>query len=231
MYMVPLDATNQVIHRQEEVLPWHQGDAMSNLAADLYDIMFINYGFETVEIFDLTAAVIMVQPDLCEFQPLHLDVITEDGNTLGQTVVVPNSEPNMQVCLAPDVAQVKLNLDEIFSSSAGPQEVYSIDPVVGTWTGSALNDGFEFQISITIFDSCQLGEVCGQFDIPSASCSGSLTWVTMDGDQYQFQAGDKTEGCGDGIDYLVPQADGTVMYISRGDYGESIGVLEKEMAP
>jgi hypothetical protein len=50
----------------------------------------------------------------------------------------------------------------------------------------------------------------------------------MDGELYQFQAGDKTAGCGEGIDYLVPQTDGTVMYISRGDYGETIGILQRE---
>ena len=50
----------------------------------------------------------------------------------------------------------------------------------------------------------------------------------MDGELYQFKAGDKTEGCGEGIDYLDPQPDGTVMYISRGDYGETKGILQKE---
>ena len=115
MYMIPLDATNQVIHRHEEVTPWRLGDEISSFVADLYDIMFIDYGFETVEIFDLTAAVIMVQPDLCVFQSLHLDVITEDGDTQGQTILVPDSEPNIHVCLEPNIAQIKHNLDEIFS--------------------------------------------------------------------------------------------------------------------
>ncbi len=50
----------------------------------------------------------------------------------------------------------------------------------------------------------------------------------MDGELYQFQSGEKTEGCREGIDYLLPQADGTIMYISRGDYGETKGVLQRE---
>lgn len=115
MYMIPLDATNQVIHRQEEVTPWHLGDEKASFVADLYDIMFDEYGFETVEIFDLTAAVIMVRPDLCAFEFLHLDVITEDGDTIGQTLVDPDSEPNIYVCLEPDIALVKQHLDETFS--------------------------------------------------------------------------------------------------------------------
>ena len=228
MYMIPLDATNQVMLRIEDTISWHNGSEKADFVADLFDIMFINYGFESYEIFDLTAAVLTVKPELCVFQKLHLDVITDDGNTLGQTIVVPNREPNIHVCLEPNVAQVKQNLNESFSSTIKPPEIPSIDPLVGTWTGSALNNGFEMQVSITIEKTCQLGQVCGRFNIPTASCSGTLIWVGMDGELYQFQAGDKTAGCGEGIDYLVPQKDGTVMFISRGDYGETIGILQRE---
>jgi purine nucleosidase/pyrimidine-specific ribonucleoside hydrolase len=228
MYMVPLDATNQVILRQEDILPWHQGDEKANLVADPYDIMFNNYGFEKVEIFDLTAAALMVRPELCVFQSLHLDVITDSGNTLGQTVVVPNREPNIHVCLEPSVNLVKQELNDNFSSTTEPLEIPSIDPIIGTWTGSVFNNGFEMQISKTIKETCQLGQMCGQFNISTVSCSGTLTWVGMDGELYQFQAGDKTEGCGEGIDYLFPQTDGTIMYISRGDYGETKGTLQRE---
>ena len=115
LYMVPLDATNKVILRQADVTPWRQGDKKANMVADLYDIMFSNYGMETVEIFDLTAAVIMVQPESCVFQPLHLDVITDGGNTLGQTIVIPNTKPNIHACLEPNADQVKQNLNETFS--------------------------------------------------------------------------------------------------------------------
>jgi len=228
MYMIPLDATNQVIHIQEEILPWHEGDEKANFAADLYDIMFDDYGLQSVEIFDQTAAVLMVRPDLCDFEFLSLDVITVDGDSLGKTVVVPNGEPNIHVCLEPNVAQIKQHLDEIYSIPSNPQETPSIEPITGKWSGSAWNNDFELQVTITVEETCQMGDVCGRFDIPIASCSGTLTWVGMDGELYQFQAGDKTSGCGEGIDYLIPQKDGTVMYISRGDYGETEGILQRE---
>jgi inosine-uridine nucleoside N-ribohydrolase len=115
LYMVPLDATNKVILSQAHILPWLQGDDKANMVADLYSIMFNNYGFKTSEIFDLTAAVIMVQPEYCDFQPLHLDVITSDGPTLGQTIIVPNTDPNIHACLEPNADQVVQNLNEIFS--------------------------------------------------------------------------------------------------------------------
>jgi inosine-uridine nucleoside N-ribohydrolase len=115
LYMVPLDATNKVLFSQEDLLPWRQGDDKANMVVDLYDMMFNTWGLKTAEIFDLTAAVLMVQSESCNFQPLHLDVITVNGPTLGQTIVVPNTEPNIYVCLEPNVDQVKQNLSETFS--------------------------------------------------------------------------------------------------------------------
>ena len=112
LYMVPLDATNKVLFSQEDILPWRQGDEKANMVVDL---MFNTWGPELAEIFDLTAAVLMVQSESCVFQPLHLDVVTDDGPTLGQTIVVPNTEPNIHVCLEPNVDHVKQNLYETFS--------------------------------------------------------------------------------------------------------------------
>jgi inosine-uridine nucleoside N-ribohydrolase len=117
IYLVPLDATNKVILRQEDIAPWHEGDEKADMAADLYDIMFDNYGFESAEIFDLMAAVLTVNPELCVFEPLHLDVVTTDGNTLGQTSVDPNGEPNVHVCLEPDADLIRQELSDRFSSS------------------------------------------------------------------------------------------------------------------
>jgi purine nucleosidase/pyrimidine-specific ribonucleoside hydrolase len=115
LYMVPLDATNKVLLSQEDILPWRQGDDKANMVVDLYDIMFNTWGLKTAEIFDLTAAVLMVQSESCNFQPLHLDIITDNSPTLGQTTVVPNTEPNIHVCLEPNADQVKQNLNETFS--------------------------------------------------------------------------------------------------------------------
>jgi len=115
LYMIPLDATNKVLFSQEDILPWRQGDDKANMIVDLYDIMFNTWDLKLAEIFDLTAAVLMIQSESCNFQMLHLDVITDNGSTLGQTIVVPNTEPNIYVCLEPNVDQVKQNLYETFS--------------------------------------------------------------------------------------------------------------------
>ncbi len=115
LYMVPLDATHRVLLSQADILPWRQGDDKATMVADLYDIMFDTWGLKEAEIFDLTAAVIMVESETCNFQPLHLEVITDSGPTQGQTVVVPNIEPNIFVCLEPNVNQVKQNMNKTFS--------------------------------------------------------------------------------------------------------------------
>ena len=225
--MIPLDATNRVTLHQADMAPWHAGGEAANLVADLYDIVFEDYGFETVEIFDLTAAALMATPGLCAFQPLHLEVVTEEGNTLGQTVVVPDAPPNINVCLHPEVGLIKEALDSAFSSGTEPIAHQFPDGLIGTWQGSAFNKGFEMRVSVVIEAPCHLREVCGRFDIPTVSCSGTLTWLGTEGDLYRFQAGDKSDGCGDGADFLSPQEDGSVAYISRGDYGETTGILHR----
>jgi len=228
MYLVPLDSTNKVIFHHDDIMPWHNGDEKARLSAELYDIMFNEYDWDEAEIFDLGAAVIMVEPDACDFTPLHLDVITEEGINLGQTIVNPDGEPNINVCLDPNSELIMQVLNDAFSSTANTLGMPSINPVVGTWTGAVFNNDYEMQISITIEETCQLGQKCGRFDITTVSCSGSLTWVGMDGEMYQFEASDKTEACGVGKDYLLPQTDGTLIYISRGDYGETTGTLQRE---
>jgi inosine-uridine nucleoside N-ribohydrolase len=228
MYFVPLDATNQIIFSQDDIQPWHSGDLKANISADLYDIMFDEYGWTEAEIFDLGAAVIMVEPEACEFQPFHLEVVTEEGDNLGQTIVVPDSEPNAHVCMDPDADLIRQVLYEVFTGTQDALEIPPIDPIIGTWSGTVVNDGFEMQMLVTIEEACQLNQICGHFDILNGSCSGLLTWVGMDGEMYQFEASEKTEGCGEGIDYLIPQPDGTLIYFSQGDYGETRGVLQRE---
>ena len=228
LYLIPLDSTNQVMFRHEDILPWHKGNEMAKLAAGLYDIMFKDYGWQQAEIFDLGAAVIMVEPEACSFQPLHLDVVTADGAQLGQTVVNPDQEPNTKVCLDPDAPFIMQVLNDSFSRTDMTQSTPSTDPLLGTWSGTVSNNEFEMHITVTIHETCQLGGLCGGFDITTVSCSGSLTWVGMDGDLYQFQATEKTDACGEGIDYLLPQTDGSLLYISRGDYGETSGTLQRE---
>jgi len=117
IYLVPLDATNQVTIGRQDTRQWRLGGGSANFAADIYDLLLTSWGAENAAIWDLMTAVIMVKPDLCVFQPLHLKVITDEGFTSGWTVIVPNEEPNVHVCLQPDVQLIKQTLIDVFSSS------------------------------------------------------------------------------------------------------------------
>jgi len=117
IYLVPLDATNQVMIGRQDTRQWRLGGGSANFAADIYDLLLTSWGAENAAIWDLMTAVIMVKPDLCVFQPLHLKVITDEGFTSGWTVIVPNEEPNVHVCLQPDVQLIKQTLIDVFSSS------------------------------------------------------------------------------------------------------------------
>jgi len=117
IYLVPLDATNQVTIGKSETRQWRLGGETAKFAADIYDMLLDGWGAENAAIWDLMTAAIMVKPDLCAFQPLHLKVDTREGVTSGQTVIVPDEQPNIHVCLQPDVNLIKQTLIDIFSNS------------------------------------------------------------------------------------------------------------------
>jgi len=117
MYLIPLDATNQVQISKMDTSQWRAGGRIANFAADIYDGLIDSTGKQNFYIWDLMASEIMLNHDLCGFQPLHLDVVTEEGDHIGQTVVVPTGEPNINVCLEPNATLIKQTLIDAFSSS------------------------------------------------------------------------------------------------------------------
>jgi len=116
VYLVPLDATNQVIIDRTVTGRWRAGGKIANLSADLYDMLLKSSNTLNTPIWDLMTAVILVHPDLCGVQPLHLDVITAPGDTEGRTVALPAEKPNVNVCLKPNAALIKQELAEVFSA-------------------------------------------------------------------------------------------------------------------
>jgi purine nucleosidase/pyrimidine-specific ribonucleoside hydrolase len=117
IYLIPLDATNQAKIDVTDINQWRAGGEVANFTADIYNMLLKSTDQPDIAIWDLMTAEIMVNPDLCSFQPLHLDVITEAGNTSGQTVVLPAGKPNINVCLKPNVVLIKQTLVEVFSRS------------------------------------------------------------------------------------------------------------------
>ena len=115
--LVPLDATNQVSIQKADLRGWRKGGETADLAAELYGLLLGGPGTTQMGLWDVMTAVIMLHPELCPAVPLQLDVVTEQGNTYGQTLVLTGGEPNVKVCLEPDVAGIKRTLNDIFAAS------------------------------------------------------------------------------------------------------------------
>jgi purine nucleosidase/pyrimidine-specific ribonucleoside hydrolase len=115
IFLVPLDATNQVLISREDTQIWQQGKRIPDFAAYIYDTLMSFRGNNEFMIWDLMTAVLAINPELCVFQPLHLEVVTEDGVTSGQTLVSPDVDPNVNVCLQPDISGIKQMLRDVFS--------------------------------------------------------------------------------------------------------------------
>lgn len=114
--LVPLDATNLVNARMADTSQW-RGGKPGELAAKLYDQLLGGSSTKEMGLWDVMTAEIMLHPELCGMVPLHLKVITDPGNTYGQTLVLADGKPNTQVCLKPDVAGIKQTLIEAFAKS------------------------------------------------------------------------------------------------------------------
>lgn len=114
LYLVPLDATNQVNLTRKDTRLWRKGGSIPDFAAEIYESLMRAWDADTIEMWDLMTAEIMMNPEHCTFKPLRLEVVTAEGNTQGQTKIV-TGEPNVDVCLEPDRVAIKQNLAEVFS--------------------------------------------------------------------------------------------------------------------
>lgn len=115
LYLVPLDATNQVNLTRKDTRMWRKGGSIPDFAAEIYESLMGAWDVDTIEMWDLMTAEIMMNPEQCIFKPLRLEVVTAEGNTQGQTRVV-EGDANVDVCLEPDSDAIKQNLVEVFSS-------------------------------------------------------------------------------------------------------------------
>ena len=93
------------------------GGKIANFVADIYDGLINSTGKQNFYIWDMMASGIMLYPDLCGFQPLHLEVVTGEGDHSGQTAVVATGKPNINVCLKPNVPLIKQMFIATYSSS------------------------------------------------------------------------------------------------------------------
>lgn len=113
--LVPLDATNQVSATRDDTRRWRAGGRPARLAADMYDRL-LRSDTALMPLWDVITAAIMLHPELCRLTPLHLEVVVSPGDDYGQTLET-EGDPNIQVCLDPDVSAIKQNLIQVFAGS------------------------------------------------------------------------------------------------------------------
>jgi hypothetical protein len=107
----------------------------------------------------------------------------------------------------------------------------SIDAISGTWVGTAKSGDFEYDAKFIIGTSCEVGSVCGTFEFPTISCSGTLTITEISGKLYRMRENDLTSGClttPSIQNYFQLLPDGTLLYVyETNDYPESRAILHK----
>jgi pyrimidine-specific ribonucleoside hydrolase len=111
IYLTPLDATNQVVWTSDDADTWEaSGTPEGKLAAEIlrWYLHYLDDMYpEGVYIWDLVAAVNTTNPDLCQQEQVHIQVVTESGEEEGRTVVVRDQPANATAYLAPKVDEIK----------------------------------------------------------------------------------------------------------------------------
>jgi purine nucleosidase/pyrimidine-specific ribonucleoside hydrolase len=107
LHLVPLDATNKITWTMKDIKKWkvdgHPEAIMARKFAEM--VLGMNPQGKTY-IWDLVAAVVATDPNLCKEIELALDVNVDPGSNQGQLILV-NKPVNVWVCLEPDSNQIR----------------------------------------------------------------------------------------------------------------------------
>jgi purine nucleosidase/pyrimidine-specific ribonucleoside hydrolase len=107
LHLIPLDATRKVSWTPSDLPGWISSNSPEGeLAGELLQWMLDSWSPEGVYIWDLVAAVQATIPTICPEIPLAINIVTSPGPEQGRTEVT-QGEPNVLVCLDPDIGQVK----------------------------------------------------------------------------------------------------------------------------
>jgi len=118
MTITPLDATNQITWSREEARAWSQPGRVEGVLADEIMQWSLNaMRLQEIYVWDLVAAANILNPDLCRYSDLHIDVVTQQGPTEGATVVDSSAPPNALVCLAPNSGAIKQDVLQVFTTN------------------------------------------------------------------------------------------------------------------
>ncbi len=226
--MVGLDATNQAplsmdFYRRLEAAHTTPSSAF------VFDVLsriqdFIQAG--SYYFWDPLTAGVMTDESLASFQQFPICVVEDEGPESGRTRISDGC-PALRVAVAADGPGFERTFLDTLNAGAAPGSAQAF-PLAGNWTGTARNGSLEMQISIHMLDSCSEAAVCGSFEISSLPCSGDFVFIGMSSaDTFEFSAVNKKGTCGVARDFLKAQADGTLLYTSRSEIGDTSGTLNR----
>jgi inosine-uridine nucleoside N-ribohydrolase len=172
-----------------------------------------------------------------------VDVVTEPGETLGQTIPLNNGAFHTRYATGADYESIMDLLFSIFRDDppawepaaadtsaqrwdsppdAGSEDV--VRDLEGTWEGFT----GDFHITFTIPPECRLNQVCGSFEIPEFSLTGDFTFVDITGDIYEFRVSNlSADVLPAEYEYLELRGDGRLNYVSQGSGQTSRAILER----
>ena len=135
---------------------------------------------------------------------------------------LPGEKPEVPGQAAPEKPSIK----PAGPAAAGP----SLDPLAGSWSGTAQSSNGTFTITFNLNQGCQLNAKCGDFIIPEFDLSGDVTFTVVEGDKYFFVVSNlsKEAGATTYEEWLRVINDNELEYYSRGDYGTSTGTLTRK---
>jgi pyrimidine-specific ribonucleoside hydrolase len=117
LHLTPLDATDRVTWTREDVDAWKaSGLPEGVLAAEILERMLELSKAESVYLWDLLTAIHMTDPDLCQMEKIHVQVVAQPGDEEGRTVVVADQPANANVYLKPQAAAVRVQASRVFGS-------------------------------------------------------------------------------------------------------------------
>jgi inosine-uridine nucleoside N-ribohydrolase len=117
--MIPLDATGDVVVDSAFTSRLEGLDAPGvDIAAGLWEDEFEGFGVDSVYVWDLLAGVSITHPEFFEWEYDAIDVVTQSGDTHGQTIATGMGSETTWIAAAADAEAI---LDHVYSIFAGEE--------------------------------------------------------------------------------------------------------------
>jgi pyrimidine-specific ribonucleoside hydrolase len=182
-------------------------------------------------IWDTITATAVTNPENFLWTYDSVDVITDPGDSLGQTIALNNGTNHTRYATGADYPTILELLFDTYQGAASPSPAKPTDPeptitgLAGSWEGFT----GKFHIVFHLGSECKLHEKCGTFEIPEFSLSGDVFFVSVDGTIYEFEVANLSSGQPSAnYEYLQLLEDGRLFYSTTGSGVTSEAFLERK---